>query len=343
MRPAPLLIFGLFWAGSLAAQTGTFTGPVEAYTFDAPTGSLRAVFGFPGAASFGPMLRDRLEFASVAPLQNYSLGFERGQCLLISGLGSTALTIRSLSGVETRPDGIAWSGDGSLAVLYSLGGNWLQTISGLPSAPSVGARVNGSRLGGALASVAADAHGKQIAVGVIGDAGGDSGAVYQSSDGENFTSLKQVAKPISLTFSIATGSSAATTLYVLDGSVPQVVAINLSSHGYQNIPLTGLANPVAIQAVETSQNSQQLYVAAASTLRILDIASQQTVADVALSFKATGLDQFGSNSFVVGARAQAANPLWLFTSSPQPGAYFVPAVQLTSPNRRRAEIFGGAR
>ena len=177
MRPAPLLIFGLFWAGSLAAQTGTFTGPVEAYTFDAPTGSLRAVFGFPGAASFGPVLRDRLEFASVAPLQHYSLGFERGQCLLISGLGSTTLTTRSLSGVETRPDGIAWSGDGSLAVLYSLGGNWLQTISGLPSAPSVGARVNGSTLGGVLASVAADAHGKQIAVGVIGDAGGDySGA-----------------------------------------------------------------------------------------------------------------------------------------------------------------------
>ncbi len=61
---------------------------MEALTFDAPTRSLRAVIGFPGAASFGPVLLDSLDFASVAPLQNYGIVFEGGKCLFVSGLGS---------------------------------------------------------------------------------------------------------------------------------------------------------------------------------------------------------------------------------------------------------------
>lgn len=225
MRPAFLFALGLVSAGYLAAQQGSLTGPVEAYIFDAPTRSLRAVIGLPGAASFGPALRDSLDFASVAPSQSYGIGFQRGRCLLISGLGSSLAT-RTLSGVESQPEGIAWSGDGSHAVLYSRAGNWLQTLSGLPGAPAVGARVDGSTLGGALASVAADAQGKHIAAGIAAGVGGDTGAVYQSSDGQTFTKLKPDTQPIALSF-----SSDDLTLYVLDGSVPEVIAVNLSSSG----------------------------------------------------------------------------------------------------------------
>jgi WD40 repeat protein len=336
MRPVLLFSLGLVFVGCLAAQQGSFTGPVEAYTFDAPTRSLRAVIGFSGAASFGPTLRDSLDFASVAPHQSYAIGFQRGECLLISGLGSSPLSTRALTGVEEQPEGVAWSGDGSLAVLYSRTGNWLQTLSGLPGAPFVGTRVDGSSLGGALISVAANSQGKQIAVGVSGDAG----AVYYSSDGQTFTSLKSATMPIALSF-----SSDGLTLYALDSSVPHVVAVNLDNHGYQSIPLQGLANPVAIQAVEDSQNHQLLYIAAGSDrlVRILDVASQQIVTDVPLSFQPTSLDQFGSGSFVVAWRSQAANPLWLFSSTPQPGPYFVPAIQVFPLDHRRIGLVGGAR
>ncbi len=336
MRTALLFAVGLFSAGCAGAQPASLTGPVEAYTFDAPTRSLRAVIGFPGAASFGPALRDNLDFASVAPRQNYGIGFPRGQCLLISGLGSSLLSTRELAGVGAQPEGIAWSGDGSLAILYSRTGNWFQTVTGLPGAPAVAPKVDGSSLGGVLASVAADAHGKQIAVGVSGD----TGAVYYSSDGQSFIKLIAAAKPAALSF-----SSDGLTLYALDGGVPQVIAVSLGNHGFEAISLAGLADPVAIQAVEDAQSNRLLYVAAAGDhlLRILDIASQQIVTDVALSFQPTGLDQFGISSFVVAARSQAATPLWLFTSTPQPGAYFVPAIQLRSPERRRAGLLGGAR
>jgi hypothetical protein len=336
MRPSLFLIFWLVSAGCLAAQQPSLTGPVEAYTFDAPTRSLRAVIGFAGAASFGPVLRDNLDFASVAPLQNYGIGFQSGQCLLLSGLGTSLLSARGLPGVEAQPEAIVWSGDGSLALLYSRSGNWLQAVSGFPGTPAAGPRIDGSSLGGVLASVAVDAQGKYIAAGV----GGAVSAVYQSSDGQTFTSLISVAKPIALSF-----SSDDLTLYALDGSVPQVIAVNLANHGYQTIPLEGLANPVAIRAVEDSQNNQLLYVAAGSDrlLRILNVASQQNVTDVQLGFQPTSLDQFGSNSFVIAARSQAANPLWLFTSAPQQGAYFVPAIQLRPPDHRQVGIVGGAR
>jgi hypothetical protein len=336
MRPALFLILGLSSAGCVGAQQPSLNGPVEAYTFDAPTRSLHAVIGFPGSASFGPALRDSLQFASVAPRQNYAIGFEGSECLLISGLGSSPLLARALAGVKAQPEAVAWSADGSLAVLYSRTGNWLQTVSGLPSAPAVGPLIDGSKLGGVLLSAAADAQGKQIAAGL----GGETGAIYYSSDGQTFTSLKPVTEPIAVSF-----SSDGHTLYALDGSVPDAFAVTVADHAYQTIPLPGLANPVAIQAVTDSQNNQLLYIAAGSDrlLRIIDFATQQIVTDVQLGFQPTGVNPFGSNSFVVAARSQAASPLWLFTSTPTPAAYFVPAIQLRSPDHRAAATVGGAR
>lgn len=336
MRAAFFLIIGFGSAGYLAAQQPSLNGPVEAYTFDAPTRSLRAVIGFPGAASFGPVLREGLDFASAAPGQNYAVGFQRGECSMISGLGSAQLSVRAVAGVEAQPEGIVWSGDGSLAIFYSRTGNWLQAVSGLPGNPEAAARVDGSSLGGLLASVAVDGHGKQIAAGFSGHAG----AVYLSSDGQNFSKLISLAHPISLSFS-ADGS----TLYVLDSSTPQVFAVTVGSHAYQALPLHGLAAPLALQVVVDSQNRQLLYVASTSDrlLRILDVATQQIVNDVALSFQPTGLEQFGGSSFVVALRSQAANPLWLFTSAPQPGAYFVPAVQWRAPDHGRAGTVRGRR
>ena len=336
MRIALFLNFGFILAGGLAAQQGSLTGPVEAYTFDAPTRSLRAVFGVAGAASFGPVLRDNLDFASIAPGQNYGIAFQSGQCLLVTGLGASPISTRALAGVEGQPEGITWSGDGSRAVLYSRSGNWLQTVSGFPAAPTASPRVNGSSLGGVLNAVTVDPKGKLIAAGF----GGDTGTVYQSSDGENFNRLATVAKPISLSFSADGG-----TLFVLDGSALQVIALTVPGGGLQTIPLAGLENPLAIQAAQDSTGHQQLYIADGGQrmVRILDVATQQIVTDVPLSFQPTCLDQFGSNSFVVAARSQAAHPLWLFASSPQQKAYFVPAVQLLPPDHRRVAIIGGVR
>ena len=124
-----------------------------------------------------------------------------------------------------------------------------------------------------------------------------------------------------------------------------MLAIDWNSHTSQTISLGGLANPVAIQFVQDSQNSRLLYVADASArlVRVIDVSSQQIVTDVPLGFAPNRLDQFGANSFVAASRTQAANPLWLFTNMPQPAAYFVPAVKLRRPSHRMPAIVRGAR
>jgi hypothetical protein len=336
MRLAFFFVLGLISASRLPAQQTSLSGPVEAFTFDGPTRSLRAVIGFPGAASFGPALSDNLDLASIAPLQNYGIAFENGKCLFVSGLGSKTISTIAIAGVTKYPDGIVWSGNGSMAILYSRAGSWFQTIAGFPSAPLAGALVDVSSLAGEFSAIAVDAPGKQIAVGFSGD----NGAVYQAGGGQSFTPLASMAKPVSLSF-----SGDGQTLYALDAASLQVTAASLSGHGFETLALTGMTNPVAIQSLEDSQNRQLLYVAGGSdrTLRILDVASQQVLTDVPLNLQPTGLEPFGSGSFVLAFRSQSTNPLWLFTSTPQPGAYFVPAIQLHPPDRPGIAIAGRTR
>ena len=335
MRPVFLFVFTLLSALGLPAQPTALTGPVEAITFDAPTRSLRAVNGFPGAASFGPMLLDSLDVASVAPHQDYGLVFESGKCFLVSSLSSKSISTGAIAGVTEYPEGIVWSGNGSLAILYSRSAGWFQTVAGFPKAPVAGALVDVSPLGGAFTAIAADALGQQIVVAASGDKGG----VYQASGGQ-FTLLASMANPVSLSF-----SSDGQTLYALDGATAAITAVAVSSRGLQTLALPGIANPIAIQSLEDSQNRQLLYIAGGSDrlVRILDVSSQQVLMDVPLTFQPSGLDPFGSSSFVLGSRSKSANPLWLFAVAPLPGAYFVPAVQLRQPVHRSTAITGRAR
>ncbi len=321
MRYRFLVFFPLLCSTWLSAQTSV-SGPVEALTFDSPTRSVRAVIGLPGAASFGPALLDNLDLAAVAPGQNYGIVFAGGVCFFVSGLGSKTVSKAVIENVPARPQAIEWAAGGSLAILYSAG--WFQTITGFPKAPAAAAPVEVSSLGGSLTAVASDAPGKQIAVAVSGDQAG----VYQFSGGQ-FTRLASLARPVSLSF-----SSDGQTLYALDTATSQITAITISSHAIQTLPLPGLTNPLAIQSFQ-AQNGPELYVVAASDrlLRILDVSTGQAIADVALLFQPTGIAPFGSNSFVLACRSQAAKPLWLFSSTPEPAAYFVPAVQLRTPPR----------
>ena len=323
MRFAFLILLLPIFSTWLRGQTSV-TGPVEALTFDAPTRSVRAVIGVPGAASFGPALLDNLDLASVAPGQSYGLVFEGGECFFVSGLGSKINKAR-VQNAQASPQGIQWAAGGSLAILYSRTGNWFQTITGFPAAPAAGAVVDVAPLGASLSAIASDGPGKQIAAAVTGDQGG----VYLYSGGQ-FTRLAALANPVSLSF-----SSDGKTLYALDAAVPQVTAITIASDAFENFVLPGMNNPIAIQAALDSASRAVLYVAGGSdrSLRVLDTSSGQDAADIALLFPPTGIAPFGATSFVLAGRSQAANPLWLLSNSAAPRVYFVPAVQLRSPDR----------
>jgi hypothetical protein len=277
------------------------------------------VIGLPGSSSFGQALVSGFDTGSVAPHKNYAIGFQQGNCVLVTGLDSSPVST-PISDVAGQPDAITWSGDGSVAVLYSRSGHWLQVLSGLPDAPQVGALVDLSPLGGSLSSVATDQQGKRIAVAIQGDSGG----VFLLSDSQSFVPAFPMANPAALTFS-ADGAS----LYILDGGAIQLTVLALNDFSSQTFSLDGLQNPSAIASGRDAQGRPLVYVAGATDqiFRVYDPATQQILVELSLEFQPTSLAAFGLNSFVIASRSQPTDPLWLFASAPQPAVYFVPAAQ----------------
>jgi hypothetical protein len=300
---------------SLLAQQAS--GPVEGFTFDPPTMSLRLVIGSLGSASLGQPLLEGVAFGSVAPQQDYALTFREGRCALVLGLGSAQGSTVRVPGSFVLPEGVAWSGDGSTAILYSRTGNWIQILSGLPSAVNLGASLSVAPLGN-LTAVTTNTHGSQIAIGVTGEAAG----VYQVANGVNFAPLLSIAQPIALAFSDDGG-----TLYALDGATGQVFALTMADLVSESWPLAGLADPVAIRATHDTANRAVLYVAGRNDRLLVayDSSTHQALASVQLSFQPSGILPLGVNSFLLGARTASDDILWSFRNTPQPIVYFVPA------------------
>lgn len=301
--------------GTASGQQIGFGGPVEGYIFDPPTASLRAVAGFPGAASFGPALLSGLEFGSAAPQQNYAVAFQSGNCVLVNSLDSGTLSTVPIPAATQRPDGIAWSADGSVAVLYSRSASWLQILSLLPGNPTASGYIDLSSLGGSLVSVAVDGKGQQVAIAI----GGPAAGLYLMTASESFAPVLQLSNPVALSF-----SNDSTQLFAIDVASMQLAVVSLASFHSQMAPLDGLADPFALREAA----DQKLYVASRSDrrLRVYDLSNLQALSDLPLSFAPTGIEQFGPNSFLVGSRTQATDPLWLLTNAAQPAAYFVPAI-----------------
>jgi hypothetical protein len=312
-----LLAFSSF-AGFLPAEQTSLSGPIEGFTFDDPTGSFRAVIGFPGSASLGPAILSGFGYGSVAPQRDYGLAFSDGRSSFVSGLSSAGPATSPLAAVVDRPEDVAWSGDGSFAVLFSRSGNWIQTLAGLPNSPAAAASTDLSYLGGPLSAISVDATGKRIAVGIAGDSGG----VYLITNGGSPVSVLAVSNPIALAFS---GDDSA--LYVLDGSALQLSALQLADLTTQTLSFDGLADPVGIKPARDAANRAVLYVAGGkdSLLRTYDLSNFQILTDTPLDFPPSEIEEFGRNSFLLSPRSTGSSPLWLFTSVPQQAVYFVPA------------------
>jgi len=298
----------------------SLSGPVEGFTFDGPTECLRAVNGVPGAATLGPAVLSEVEFGTVAPHLTYGIVFKNRTAMFVSKLGSSHVSTTPLAGVFGQPEAAVWSGDGSEVVLFSRSGKWLQTISGLPGSPKVNQHQDLSVLSGLLCDVAIHAPGSEIAVAMCGRQAG----AYLSTPGQSFTPLPRMENPIALDF-----SADGTELYVIDAGARKLIAIRLSNSTSEEFVVHGLATPFAIRAVVDSSNKTLLYIASRSD-RLLGIYSpslQKMEKTIRLSFEPTGIQGLGLASFVVASRVAPGDPLWLFTTVPQPAVFFVPAWQ----------------
>jgi hypothetical protein len=306
----------LLFSAIVAAQPG-MVGPVEAFAFDAPTRSLRAVSGLLGSSTFGPILIGELDNAFVAPQMSYAIAIRDGQAWFASGLGSGNIGMSKLP-VAVRPDGVAWSRDGSVAVLYSLSGSSIQLVSGLPGAANVAAPVDLTPLGGSLLKVAADTTGQNVAIGI----GGNGGSIYLMDRNSNFVPVAGVANPVAVLF-----SDDGKTLYALDGNSKQLLEVSTADFTSQDLDLSDLMDPIAVAGTSDSTGRRVIYVAGGqdSVLRSYDATTNQIITTVPLAFQPTSLQVFGGTSFILAPRTSATAPLWAFRNAAVPAAYFVPA------------------
>lgn len=319
------LILGL--SGS-SASAQTLNGPVQGYLFDPPTGSFRVVRGFPGAASLGPALSKGFNYGSVAPLKNYAIAFEKNQVKFVSGFGTAHVTISSIAEIFPKAEAVTWAGDGSVAVIYSRTGNWMQLLSGFPATaagcgshacvPTVVESVDVSAMNASLSTVALDGHGTQVALGATGDRAG----VYVNTNRRGFVLAVKASHPSALSF-----SDDAVELYALDESSSDLSSVNLKNLSVQTKPLTGLLDPFAIKFGRDASGRAVVYVASRKNrqFRTYDAANHRLMGDIALSFIPAGIDELGAKSFLLNTRTKQGDPLWLFSSSPPPAVYFVPA------------------
>ena len=310
--------------GLLLAQHSPLSGPVEGFVFDAPTQSFRAISGALGAASLGSVLLSGFDFGAVAPRQNYAIAYKGGQCLLVSGLDSAQPSSAMISDSCTLPESVAWSGDGTVAILYSRTGNWFQLVTGLPTQPIVNTPISVTPLGGSLSAVASDRTGARIFIGVTGNSAG----VYQVQSDQSVVPVLSLAQPLALAV-----SDTRQVLYALEGAGNQIFEMSLTDLSFQSWALTGLLNPVAIIPARDAMRQPVLYVAG-GTDRLLvayDETSRVPSVYVALDFSPLVIEAFGIHSFVLRSRATNTDPLWTFedTSEP-PSVYFIPATPLTS-------------
>ena len=315
-----------FLATLLPAQQSVLNGPVEGYAFDAPTRSFRAVIGFPGSAALGPSIAEGFDFGSVAPRKDYALAFKENQCTFISGFDSGNVTEVAIPGAFAQPDGVAWSTDGSLAVLFSRSGAWLQKLA-ISSSRNFSAPVDLSVLGPSLSAITIDAQGRQVAVGIAGETGG----AFLLTDSDALVPLLPGSKPVSLAFS-TDGSK----LFVLDGGAFQLTELRLADSTSQAFSLDGLTDPVAVKSYRDGANRQVLLVASRGDylLRAYDVASREVLTEITLDFQARSIEDFGRSSFLLAPRSKDGEPIWLFTSAPRQAVYFVPATPLTSGGAR---------
>ena len=319
--PRAFLVVCFLWSvGLLTAQPAPLTGPVEGFTFDVPTRSLRAVIGSLGAASLGPALVKGLDYGSVAPRQNYALSFEGGRCLLVSGLGFSQVSTVEIPGIFAAPEGVVWSGNGSVAVLYSRTNNWIQTLRGIPDSAKAGPSSSLLPLAGRLSAVAIDFNGEHTAIGVAGETSG----VFQVAGDLSFVPLLPLSTAVALAF-----SDDGSTLFALDNA-GSLTELNIEDSTSQAWSLSGLENALFVKPARDATQRSVIYVAGSSDrlLIVYDRSSHEIIAKVPLNSQPTMIEAFGLNSFLLGPRSTDGEPLWSFTNDPQPVVYFVPATPL---------------
>jgi hypothetical protein len=241
-----------------------------------------------------------------------------GRSFLVHRLNDLAPAEFAAEGLIDAVDRVAWSRDGSTAILYSHSGNQLQRIRVTASEALVDAAA-GFSPSGRLTTLALDPAGRQVALGVEGT------GLYLFEAGQSPALLSAMARPAAATFD-DTGRR----LYAVDLDSQQIVEFDSGSGPLEFAALAQTAAPVPAPAgMAVSANGRYLMVADSSSraIRVYETASRSLVTTIALDFAPTRLERLASDPLFL-LNGDAGNEWLLILDARQtPAIYFVPAGQ----------------
>lgn len=299
-------------------QNSTIQGPGGGFVFDAAAGAIRPVIGIPGASYLGPPVLSGLSLAAVAPDGKRALVAGQDGMRFIADLRDVSNSARILPGTIENPDRAVW-GAGSTAVLYSAQLRQLQFLRDEGAGLVPGAPCDLSSLRSPVSLLAADP---------------DAGVAAVAASSEGRLTIYLIREGVAPQAAITTGGPVAaafgslgTVLYLADAATSSIwVLRNLNGDIQAETFLeTGdrMREPAAL-AVRSDRKLLYLADAACRCVRSYDIETRQLQQEWELDSAPSSLDLFSPTAFLVNARRQPKEPVWILETAPQAGVLFIP-------------------
>ena len=303
-------------AVQMNAQPVGLGGPIAGFVYDRSMHSVRPLLGMAGSAYLGPALLAEVDSASISPDGRWALVTEHGQSRFVRGLSDLAVSESSTEGLIDAVDRVAWSRDGSFALLYSSPAGQLQRIRLSVGEVCADAPVTVS-LGGQVSALAIDPAGRQIAIAVAGS------GLYLMSLGQSPALLSSMAQPTAVAF-----DERGQRLYAVDVDTQRILEFDSGSAALEFASLADTHGPRLDPAgLAVSQGGQYLMLADRTTpaVRIYETASRSLVKTIPLDFAPSRFEPVSAEPAFVLNGDRASDWLLILNAGKNPGVYFVPA------------------
>ena len=306
-----LLIGGL----TLAAQEARLSGPISGFIFDRASRSVRPIVGLPGAAYLGDPLVAGLDWASAAPNGAAALAMRDGKWYALRGLGEAAAWAE-VDGGPSAPERVAWSPDGSAAVVSAPGGG-LRFLRSLLESPTAAPTVE---LPGSVAALALESTGECAVAAVRAE--GQSG-VYLACPGAPARLLATMSEPAAV--ALARGDR---DLFAADraGGILEIQDYREAARVMPFAEMPGAGwDPVGLAV---SADQRLLWVAHRSEKRVdsFGLETRALAGQIGVPGEPTLLEPLAVRSvFLLRSAGGAGEPLLVLEAGGQPAVYFVPA------------------
>ena len=302
--------------GWVTAQTTNFQGPVAGFVFSGASKTIRPLLGLPGATHIASSILTRVDSASIAPGGKSAFITRARHTSFVSGLSALAPVESSIDGLIDAIDRIAWSRDGSFAVLYSSSGSQLQRVQLSGNAPIADAPVDVSPWG-PVTTLAIDPAGQQIA------AGFSTSGLYLFTGGQSPALLQSMANPQAAAFD-GTGQS----LFAVDPDTQRILQFQ-SGAGFSQFASLAQPNGPALQpaGLAVSGDGHYLLMADSTTQSVLvyEMTSGTLTNTIPLSFAPSRFEALSAGPAFLLNGNNRKEWLLVLDASQTPAVYFVPA------------------